>query len=82
MAKKSKSLTTGINLAQQPPAPAAVDPSVQVRQEITNLCASIGDRSFVIRQAEGEIISYHAQIDQLREKLRVLEAQNGPQTPK
>lgn len=85
MAKKSKALTAGLKVAQQaPPVPTApkVDPSVQIRQDITNLCASIGDRSFVIRQAEGEIISFHAQIDQLRDKLRVLETPNGSQAPK
>lgn len=47
--------------------------SDKVRQQIANLCTSIGDRSFVIRQAESDITQYYGQIDALREQLRTLE---------
>lgn len=50
-----------------------VKPSDALRQQIANLCTSIGDRSFTIRQAKSDITSYYAQIDSLREQLRALE---------
>lgn len=56
--------------------------AIKVRQDIANLCTSIGDRSFVIRQAQGDITTFHTQIDQLREQLRTLEPVNGPQASK
>jgi hypothetical protein len=60
----------------------SIDPAVKIRQEIANLCTSIGDRSFVIRQANSDITGYHTQIDKLRDQLRALETQNGPQATK
>jgi hypothetical protein len=74
-----KTLKEGIKAAQQPPA---ANPGQKIRQDIANLCTSIGDRSFVIRQAKAEIIGFHAQIDQLRDQLRALEQPNGPQAVK
>ncbi len=60
-----------------------ITPSQQIRQDIANLCTSIGDRSFVVRQAQSEIIAFYTQIDQLRDQLRVLEVPaNGPETLK
>jgi len=58
------------------------NPKDLIIQKIANLCRDIGDRSFVIREAEGAIIGYHAQIDQLREQLRALESGNGPEVAK
>jgi hypothetical protein len=60
----------------------SIDPAVKIRQEIANLCTSIGDRSFVIRQANSDITGYYTQIDKLRDQLRALETQNGPQATK
>ena len=56
----------------------------KIRQQIANLCTSIGDRSFVIRQANSDITSYYAQIDALREQLRAAEApaSGGPEVTK
>ena len=45
-----------------------------VRQEIANLCTTIGDRSYVIRQATADIANFYSQIDALRTKLLTLEA--------
>lgn len=59
-----------------------ITPSQKIRQDIANLCTSIGDRSFVIRQANSDITTYYAQIDQLRDQLRALEQPSGPQTAK
>lgn len=86
MARK-KTLEQGIKAAQEYKGPINEGEknkaqAVKVRQDIADLCASIGDRSFVIRQAEGEIVRFHARIDQLRDQLRVLEPQNGPQAVK
>jgi len=58
------------------------NPAIKIKQDIANLCTSIGDRSFVIRQANSDITSYYAQIDQLREQLRKLEVPSGTQDPK
>lgn len=58
---------------------APIDKAVEIRQNIANLCTSIGDKSFVIRQAKSEITGFHAQIDQLRDQLVALEKANGPQ---
>ncbi len=70
-----------IETGPQPPK-SDVTPAQKVRQDIANLCTSIGDRSFTIRQAEAEIIGFHAQIDQLRDQLRALEQVDGPQAAK
>jgi hypothetical protein len=60
-----------------------IDPKNDLIQRIANLCTSIGDRSFVIRQAESDITGYYVQIDQLRDQLRTLEgAGNGPEAAK
>lgn len=59
-----------------------VNPSQKIRQDIANLCTSIGDRSFVIRQANSDITAYYAQIDQLRDQLRALEPKDGSQASK
>lgn len=56
-------------------------PSDEVRQQIANLCTNIGDRSFVIRQANSDIVKYYAEIDQLRDQLRTLE-QPAAESPK
>ncbi len=45
-----KTLKEGIKAIGNPPP--AVDAGQKIRQDIANLCTSIGDRSFVIRQAE------------------------------
>lgn len=75
MAKKTKALEEGVKISQD----AA---KAKIQQDIANLCTSIGDRYFVIREAQGEITKFHTEIDSLREKLRILEAQNGPQATK
>lgn len=63
--------------------PTGLSESDKVRQDIANLCTTIGDRSFVIRETESEIVRYYAQIDSLREKLRTLEAPaNGSENAK
>lgn len=79
-----KTLEKGIKVAQEvtPIAKDTKAAALKVRQDIANLCTSIGDRSFVIRQAQSEITSFHAQIDQLRDQLRILEPVNGPQAAK
>jgi len=46
-----------------------IDPKVKLQQEIANLCTAIGDRSFVIRQAEKDIDDYYEKITQLRQQL-------------
>jgi len=61
--------------------PIVESPAVKIRQDIANLCTSIGDRSFVIRQANSDITAYYAQIDQLRDQLRALE-QPASENPK
>lgn len=50
-----------------------VNPGDKIRQDIANLCTQVGDRSFVIRQANSDITTFYAQIDQLRDQLRTLE---------
>lgn len=80
MPRKNKTLEAGIKATQEP---TPVNPADKIRQDIANLCTSIGDRSFVIRQAQSEITSFHAQIDQLRDQLRALEVPaNGPEAAK
>lgn len=54
----------------------------QVRQDIANLCTTIGDRSFVIREAQNQITTAHEQIDELRKKLRELEGADGSKNVK
>lgn len=49
------------------------DPLQQVKQEIANLCTTIGDRSYVVRQAQADITQFYSQIDALRTKLIALE---------
>jgi hypothetical protein len=76
MARKNKALDEGpVN------KPVVESPSQKIRQDIANLCTSIGDRSFVIRQANSDITSYYAQIDKLRDELRALE-QPPSESPK
>lgn len=82
MAKKSRALAQGVEVAQKASQEQKANVSNKLRQDIANLCASIGDRSFVIRQAEGEIVEFHAQIDTLRDQLRALEPASGPQATK
>lgn len=85
MARKSK-LEQGITAVQETQSISSAEKNkaeaLKLRQDIANLCTSIGDRSFVIRQAKSEIVSFHAQIDQLRDQLRILEPVNGPQAVK
>lgn len=69
MARKKKEELV-INMG---PVNVAPNPKDEVVQKIANLCTSIGDRSFVIRQAEHDIMNYYGEIDQLREQLRALE---------
>lgn len=59
-----------------------ITPAAKIRQDIANLCTTIGDRSFVIRQAQSDITGFYTQIDQLREQLRVLETTSGSETAK
>ena len=54
----------------------------KVLQDITNLCVTIGDKSFLIRQTKTEIQGLYAQIDKLRGDLTALAAKEnagGPQ---
>lgn len=53
-----------------------------LKQEISNLCFTIGDKYYGIRLFEQEIPQLHEQIDALRDKLANLEKENGPQNPK
>lgn len=75
MAKRTKALGEGVKISQDAT-------KAKIQQDIANLCTSIGDRCFVIREAQSEITKFHSQIDSLREQLRTLEAQNGPQAAK
>jgi hypothetical protein len=63
-----------------------VTPGDKIRQDISNLCTQIGDRHFLIRQANSDVMQYYAQIDALRDQLRVVEQpgsiQSGPETAK
>lgn len=54
----------------------------KIRQEIANLCTTVGDRSYVIRQATADIANFYAQIDALRTKMIALETPNGAQETK
>lgn len=81
--KEKTTLEKGVEVAQEiTQAEKNKNEALKYKQEIANLCTSIGDRSFVIRQAKGDITSFHAQIDQLRDKLRALESQSGSQAIK
>jgi len=75
MARKKKDEVTSVKENPE-------NPSTTIRQQIANLCTSIGDRSFVIRQANSDITAYYAQIDQLRDQLRTLEQPNGSEVSK
>lgn len=82
MARKNKGVTfkdVVDGLGQAAKEQETADPKVEVVQKIANLCTSIGDRSFVIRQAQSDITSYYVQIDQLRDQLRALEPVNVPE---
>ena len=58
-------------------------PKQRVLNEITNLCVTIGDKSFLIRQTEAEITAAYAKIDGLRIELgKIEQAANGPQDVK
>lgn len=57
-----------------------ITPEKQIMQQIANLCTSIGDRRFVIDQAEKEIVANLANINELRGKLK--ELSNGSQNTK
>ena len=55
----------------------------EIQQKITNLCVNIGDRQFVIRQAENECKNFFVQIDVLRAELKTLkESTSGPEVTK
>jgi septal ring factor EnvC (AmiA/AmiB activator) len=45
----------------------------KLKQEIANLCTTIGDRSFIIRQAQADVQSMFEKIDVLRNQLIELE---------
>lgn len=67
-------------MAKKAPVKTEAD---DVKQEIANLCTTIGDRSYVVRQAQADITAFYAQIDTLRTKLIALETANaGPQAAK
>ena len=75
MARKSKG-------PEQPPIKEVESESTKVKQEIANLCTTVGDRSYVIRQATADIANFYSQIDALRTKLIALETPNGSQETK
>lgn len=54
----------------------------KLRVQIAQLCTQIGDRSFVIREANSTIVACYSQIDKLRNDLVALESANGPQAAK
>ena len=75
MAKKKEKAQLELPLT---PQKTAAD---KVLQDITNLCVTIGDKSFLIRQTKSEITGLYAEIDKLRTELSALQASGSQANP-